>query len=101
LLISGSTAFDTDRVALASIFMEWISTRTFIERTANLWGNGAGPRANGNTFLNNAVDSVTDTVFADSDVDSLLGASGQDWFFASVSDFTDFLGTGGTPDRRD
>jgi hypothetical protein len=51
--------------------------------------------------LNNAVDSVTDTVFADSDVDSLLGASGQDWFFASVSDFTDFLGTGGTPDRRD
>jgi hypothetical protein len=101
LLISGSTAFDTDRVALASIFMEWISTRTFIERTANLWGNGAGPRANVNTFLNNAVDSVTDTVFADSDVDSLLGASGQDWFFASVSDFTDFLGTGGTPDRRD
>ena len=100
LLISGATAFDNDRAALFAIYAEWISNRTFAQRTANLWGNRSGTRANGNRFLNNAADSITDTVFADSDVDTLLGATGQDWFFASVSDVTDFLGIGGTPDRR-
>jgi hypothetical protein len=101
LLIAGTTAFDTDRAALLAIYAEWISNRTFAQRTANLWGNGSGTRANGNRFLNNAADNITDTVFADSDVDTLLGGSGQDWFFASLgSDTTDFLGTGPAPDRR-
>jgi len=40
-------------------------------------------------------------VFADSDSDSLTGGLNQDWFFASLGETTDFVGTGSTPDRRD
>jgi hypothetical protein len=81
---------------------EWISTRTFAQRTANIWGNGTGTRANGETFLNSsASDAITDTVFVDSDVDTLTGGLNQDWFFASVNDLTDFTGMGPTPDRLD
>jgi Ca2+-binding RTX toxin-like protein len=103
LLISGTTSFDTNREALFRIYAEWISTRTFAQRTANIWGNGTGTRANGETFLNSsASDAITDTVFADSDVDTLTGGLNQDWFFASSNDLlNDFLGTGGAPDRRD
>jgi hypothetical protein len=103
LLISGTTSFDTNREALFRIYAEWISTRTFAQRTANIWGNGAGTRANGETFLNSsASDAITDTVFADSDVDTLTGGLNQDWFFASSNDLlNDFLGTGATPDRKD
>ena len=103
LLISGTTSFDTNRQALFSIHAEWISTRTFAQRTANIWGNGTGTRANGETFLNsNPSDVITDTVFADTDIDSLTGGLNQDWFFASSNDLLiDFLGTGATPDRKD
>jgi hypothetical protein len=101
LLIAGTTAFDSNRAAILLIYAEWTSTRTFAQRTANLWGNGTGTRANGSTFLNNdASDSITDTVFADSEVDRLTGGLGQDWFFALASELTDFLGTGTTPDRK-
>jgi Ca2+-binding RTX toxin-like protein len=101
LLISGTTAFDTNRAALLLLHAEWTSTRTFAQRTANIWGNGTGTRSNGSTFLNNdPSDAITDTVFADSDVDSLTGGLGQDWFFALASEVTDFLGTGTTQDRR-
>ena len=45
---------------------------------------------------------ITDTVFADTDIDSLTGGLNQDWFFASSNDLLiDFLGTGATPDRKD
>ena len=103
LLISGTTSFDTNREALFRIYAEWISTRTFAQRTANIWGNGTGTRANGETFLNSSdSDAITDTVFADSDIDTLTGGLNQDWFFASSNDLLiDFLGNGITPDRRD
>jgi len=101
LLISGTTAFDTNRVALLQLYAEWTSTRTFAQRTANIWGNGTGTRSNGSTFLNNdSADGITDTVFGDSDVDSLTGGLGQDWFLALASEVTDLITTGTTPDRR-
>ena len=100
LMISGSTSHDTNRQALFSIYSEWISTRTFAVRTANIWGNGSGTNANGQFRLNSdAGDSITDTVFADGDIDTLTGGLNQDWFFASVNDTADFTGTGATPDR--
>ena len=100
LLISGSTSHDTNRQALFAIYSEWISTRTFAVRTANIWGNGGGTNANGQYRLNSdASDSITDTVFADSDIDSLTGGLNQDWFFASVNDTDDFNGSGAAPDR--
>ena len=101
ILISGSTQYDTDRSALFSIYSEWISTRTFTQRTANIWGNGTGTRSNGvNYFNSNATDGITDTVFADEDIDTLTGGLNQDWFFASLADTVD-LSTATPPDRLD
>lgn len=101
LLISGTTSYDLDRAALLAIHSEWISARTFAQRTSNLFGTGTGARANGTTFLNNAADSVTDTVFADTDTDILTGGTNQDWFFAALAEITDPTFAGTTPDRRD
>jgi hypothetical protein len=101
LIVSGTTSYDTNRAALLGIYAEWISTRTFAVRTANIWGNGSGTRNNGLYFLNNdPSDAITDTVFADADLDSLMGGLNQDWFFSSASESLDFVGTGATPDRR-
>jgi hypothetical protein len=101
ILISGTTQFDTDRSSLFSIYSEWISSRTFAQRTANIWGNGTGTRSNGTTFFNsNPTDAITDTVFADEDIDTLTGGLNQDWFFASLADTID-LNSGSLPDRLD
>ncbi|MFM2216931.1 MAG: Calcium-dependent protease precursor [Planctomycetota bacterium] len=101
LLVSGTTSYDRNREALIAINSEWISTRSFALRTANIWGNGTGTRSNGEFRLNsNPSDSITDTVFADTDVDSLTGGLNQDWFFASLDDSTDLTG-GSLPDRLD
>jgi Ca2+-binding RTX toxin-like protein len=102
LLISGTTLHDRDRAALLSIFAEWTSTRTFAQRTANIWGNGVGTRANGTTFLNNsAADGITDSVFADTETDLLTGGTNQDWFFAAPGEISDLVTAGATADRRD
>ncbi len=100
LLISGTTSHDRNRAALLAIYAEWTSTRTFAQRTANLWGNGTGTRANGTTYLNSGTDATTDTVFADADTDVLMGGANQDWFFADLAEVSDLTG-GVTPDRRD
>lgn len=100
LLVASFVSFETQRDALLAIYNEWISTRTFAQRTANIWGNGTGPRSNGNSFLNSdPSDAITDSVFADGDIDSLTGGSGQDWFFADLNDINDFSGTGTAPDK--
>jgi hypothetical protein len=100
-MVSGTTAHDTNRTALFSIYSEWTSTRSFAQRTANIWGTGIGTRNNANYFFNNhSADSVPDTVFADNDLlDVLTGGLNQDWFFADLSEISDL--TGGTlSDRR-
>jgi ELWxxDGT repeat protein len=89
LLVAGFTSWDTSRQALRSIHTEWISSRTFGERTANIWGNGTGPRFNGENFLNNApppLDTITDTVFTDADIDWLAGGLNEDWFLVDLED---------------
>jgi len=102
LLISGRTSYDLNFDAMKGVLAEWTSTRTFAQRTANLWGNGTGTRSNSNYFLNSQPsDDITDTVFADTDNDSLSGGLNQDWFFASLNDLSDFTGTGTAPDRLD
>ena len=101
LLVSGSTFYDRNRDALFAIKSEWTSTRTFAQRAANIWGNGTETRNNGEFHLNSdPTDSITDTVFADTEVDSLTGGLNQDWFFASLDDTTDLTG-GALPDRLD
>ncbi|MFM2217406.1 MAG: hypothetical protein RL240_1724, partial [Planctomycetota bacterium] len=100
LLVASQTNFDAQRNALIAVYNEWTSARTFAQRTANIWGNGTGSRSNGEYYLNSdSSDQVTDTVFADGNVDSLIGGLGQDWFFANLADSTDFSGSGTSPDK--
>jgi hypothetical protein len=100
LLVASQTNLDAQRNALIAVYNEWTSARTFAQRTANIWGNGTGSRSNGEYYLNSdSSDQVTDTVFADENVDSLIGGSGQDWFFANLADSTDFSGSGTSPDK--
>jgi Ca2+-binding RTX toxin-like protein len=100
LLVASQTNFDAQRNALIAVYNEWTSNRTFAQRTANIWGNGTGSRSNGEFYLNSdSSDQVTDTVFADGNVDSLIGGLGQDWFFADLADSTDFSGSGTSPDK--
>lgn len=53
---------------------EWLSSRTYAERVANLSGTGVGPRNNANVFLQPGA-----TVLNDGAVDALLGGTELDW----------------------
>ena len=75
LLIAGATAYDMNAAALAAILSEWSSTRSLAARSANLRsGNGPVLAGTGVMLMANA------TVFADNDVDTLVGGSDLDWF---------------------
>lgn len=73
-MIAGTTAYDTNVVALCNITAEWLRTdQTYSQRVSNLL-NGGG--LNGTTKLN------ATTVFDDTVGDNLNGNAGTDWFFA-------------------
>ncbi len=93
ILIAGRTLHDNNRTALLAILAEWSATlRNFSQRTSNLIGPGNADRLNGVNYLN------AESVFSDPEsVDSLLGGSGQDWFFADLAEATDLTAT----ERRD
>lgn len=80
LLIAGATAFDSDMTALGAILAEWTRTdRGYGARAAALRA-GVGP---GGTY---ALDATT--VRDDERSDLLIGASGEDWFWAEPFDPT-------------
>ncbi len=58
--------------AIQLIFNEWISNRTYAQRTQRLL-NGVGP--------GNAVRLGATTLSADADIDSVQGEGGNDWFW--------------------
>jgi PKD repeat protein len=73
ILIAGSTAYDNNLTALRSAITTWMrSDMTYEQRVAALSSDPA--------FLLNA-----NTVTGDSDVDSLSGGAGRDWFFGNIS----------------
>src|SRR5581483_11735561 len=85
LLIAGTTSFDANELALASILKEWQRTdKTYAQRVVDLKNGGGFNGTNkllwGVTVLDN------DTASA-----SLTGNGGLDWFFANQ-------GPGGTID---
>ncbi len=85
LLIAGLATFaddplGVDFLALDAIGAEWLSSRSYAERVANLSGTGVGPRANGDTFL-----IPGSTVFFDDEGETLVGGSELDWVLASFS----------------
>jgi len=79
ILIGGTTAFDNNNEALASLSAEWGDTsKTNAQRVANLKGPSGG--LNGSNFLIGG-----STVFNDNVVDLYTGGSGRDWFFRRVA----------------
>ncbi len=98
ILISGSTTYDTTPISLARLNLEWNSTRSYADRVRNLRLIAPAPsRLNGPDYFNGVVDGIVDTVFADTDPDSLTGGSGLDWFYGSAAEILD-LGVGGVED---
>lgn len=100
ILIAGRTAHDADPRALYALWREWNRTdQTYAQRIEHLQGNSAtaNPAAglNGTYYLR--ATGTGRTVFDDTSndefaYDTLNGASGDDWFFANVSN-------GGTIDK--
>jgi hypothetical protein len=78
ILIGGTTNYDNNAAALASILAEWSSNNDYPTRMAHLMGPMGG--LNGTNFLNNM------TVHDNHMIDTLIGGSGMDWYFAGMAD---------------
>jgi Ca2+-binding RTX toxin-like protein len=78
LLIGGTTSYDANDAALFAISKVWASSDSFATRVANLRA-GSTPLV----FTGGGA-----TVFADTSRDHLVGASGDNWFFADPLDKT-------------
>jgi len=78
LMISGSVDFGAEGgvlEGLTAIRNEWLSSRSYADRVANILGTGSGNKANGNFFLQTGV-----TIFDDGAIDTLVGGADMDWF---------------------
>ncbi len=79
ILIAAATSHDHNFAALNAIMSEWGRTdANYVTRILHLTGASGGGN-NGSIVLNAA------TVFDDTDVDTLTGKSGLDWYFANLS----------------
>jgi len=79
ILIGGSTKWDVSETGLNRIRNEWVRNSSLTARVKHLTGQWSGG-LNGRTYLN------ATTVTHDSDVDSLTGGGGQDWYWAAGRD---------------
>jgi len=79
ILIGGSTKWDVSETGLNRIRNEWVRNSSLTARVKHLTGQWSGG-LNGQTYLN------ATTVTHDSDVDSLTGGGGQDWYWAAGRD---------------
>lgn len=93
ILIAGTTSYDSvssaNQQALAAILAEWSRTDLgFTERMNHLTGTTPGGW-NGSNLLKGGSGNFdpTNTVFNDTDVDTLTGGMGTDWFFANSAGF--------------
>jgi Ca2+-binding RTX toxin-like protein len=77
ILIGGTTAYDSNVAALASILAEWGSADDYATRIARLAGSISGG-LNGVYFLN------ANTVHDNDLADYLYGGAGLDWYFAGL-----------------
>lgn len=84
VLIGGTTSFDNGSPAWCGILGEWTASRLHAERVSNLSGQGTGPRANGDYFLQAGV-----TVLPDHAVDELIGDKGSNWIVSGESSAAD------------
>ncbi len=82
LIIAGYMVHEENVLALWHIMAEWISSRSYTQRVANLQGQGCGSRNNGDVFLTTKGPHAT--VKDDQAEDLLTGNAGTDWFFANL-----------------
>lgn len=68
-----------NHAAISLVFAEWTSPRSYLQRIQRLQ-NGVGPGNIGRLS--------TTTLEADSEIDSILGNDGNDWFWAELQDLT-------------
>jgi hypothetical protein len=83
ILIGGTTAFDADRDALVALMAEW--ERTDLASAADPTGYRARA-ANIAGGLNGGVRLAPDTVFGDTQTDSLAAGADLDWFFGALAE---------------
>lgn len=76
LLIAGATTFDNDASQLQALLAAWSGPGKYAERVAALMDPAAA--------IHLIADGTSPTVLDDGAVDRLTGASGKDWFFATL-----------------
>jgi len=79
IIIGGSTDFDANYTALASILAEWQSNNPYTTRISHLKGNSSGGLNGGNIL------TFGGTVHDDGTTTSLTGGAGSDWFFTGAN----------------
>lgn len=85
ILIAGTTSYTDGPAgiefqALAAIYSEWTSSRSYQQRIDNLSGVGSGPNSNGTYYL-----QPEQNVFGDTHTDLLTGGSESDWFLLTAT----------------
>lgn len=78
LLIPGTTRHDGNSNSLRIILSEWASNKPYLERIGNLRSGILNVRLQAS--------GVGRTVFNDAAVDTLLGSTGDDWYFRAAAD---------------
>ena len=86
LIVSGRTNFNFDTLSLLFLRQEWISGALFVDRVAHLTGTPGGVNGPAEVI-------VGSTVFKDSDIDTITGGLGMDWFVYNF--FQDLLNDSG------
>jgi Ca2+-binding RTX toxin-like protein len=74
ILLGGYTIYDSHPRALNAILKEWSSNTPYATRTARIETGTGG--LNSSFYLSSA------TAFDENAVDTILGGSGEDWFFS-------------------
>ncbi|RIK73581.1 MAG: hypothetical protein DCC67_17720, partial [Planctomycetota bacterium] len=79
ILVAGSTVHDVDLAALDAIMAEWSSSRSYVQRVANVTDgvDKSSDRLNGDHYF------LDSNVFDDGVIDFLSGGGGRDLFFAN------------------
>ncbi|MFO0949050.1 MAG: SdrD B-like domain-containing protein [Planctomycetota bacterium] len=89
-LVLASIYIPASTSAIVSIQSEWVSTRTYAERVANITGTGTGDRNNGDDFLVPGGNVTNDRVGSLAVIDSVFGGDDQDWLLGDAAeDVTD------------
>jgi hypothetical protein len=82
----------SDPSVLFAIRQEWVSSRSYAERVANISGSGIGPRDNGDNFLMPGGNVFNDRKAGSVEllIDEVLGNEELDWFLIDdVNDSND------------